>query len=545
MLAMAMIFTSAIPVFAASTTSSDYTTWKSGASDYASGYPLYYHNPVFDDMVRYDGIDVSVYQRDIDWQKVKAAGIDFAIIRVGGRYYVSGGLYSDSYFEKNYEEATAAGIKVGVYFYSQAKTEAEAREEVAYILDILDGRELDLPIYMDYEYPSGSRLSGMSKTQGTKNVKAFCSAVEEAGYDAGFYSYLSFISNYVDGEEISSLYSVWIAQYYNRCEYEYDYEMWQYSSSGKVDGISGRVDVNYWYVSTSTLRVYGDNRYETAQKVADTIKEYKGISKFDSVIVASGTDYPDAMSASILAKEKEAPILLVNSLSVNETSVMSYISSNLSEGKTVYIVGGTSAVSQSMENRLKSAGYNVVRLGGANRYETNLAILEECGEITEGLIVSSGLGYADTLSASATGLPILLVGNSLTEDQLALISSVSGTVYIAGGTSAVSSKIESQIKKVTSQVTRFAGANRYETSYMIANEFFSDSGGVAILAYGGNYPDGLVAGVLGQVMDAPVILVNNNNTSYAKKYVQAKSIISVMCIAGPSLVSNSALNKII
>lgn len=633
-LVITMVLTSAVSAFAADTRAVTeeeiLDTWEHDPSDYASGFAEYYHNPMFDDVVRRNAIDVSIFQDDIDWKKVKADGIDYAIIRIGGRYYGGGGLYPDAKFEENYAEARAAGVKVGIYFYSQAKTEKEAEEEVDYFMEILDGRSLDLPVYMDYECPSGSRISSMSKTQGTKNVIAFCEAVESYGYESGFYSYPAFISKYINPTQISGTYNVWIAQYHKYCSYDYDYDMWQYSSGGKVDGISGRVDVNYYYdkttkrkdlsnlsasleyvkteyndtaktpkvtvsgltegkeyfvsysdnvevgtatvtikgkntykgtitlqfeileeltgsdavfATTNELRVAGTNRYETAFNIADTIKKYKGVSKFDNIIVASGDTYADALAASYLAEKKDAPILQVNKVSANETSVRNYIAENLKSGGTVYIVGGTGVITESFENSLSS--YNVTRLWGANRYETNLAILEAAGSMNKGIIVSTGTDYPDSISAAATGMPILLVGNSLTEEQIETLSSVSGTVYIAGGTGVISSDVEAQIREIKSSVTRLAGANRYETSYIIANKFFLGTRTAAIVAYGGNFPDGLVAGALGQVMDSPVLLVNSYNTSYAKQYAKQSAVKSVAGVTGSSLLPDSIFKSII
>ena len=633
-LALTMILTSSVYAFAAETkaTSEDeiLNTWENDSSKYSTAFSKYYHNPMFNDVVRRNAIDVSIFQYDIDWKKVKADGIDYAIIRIGGRYYGGGGLYPDDYFEKNYKEARAAGVKVGIYFYSQAKNEEEAREEVDYFMDILDGRDLDMPVYMDYECPSGSRISKIDKTQGTKNVIAFCKAVESYGYEAGFYSYPAFINKYVNPSQISGTYAVWVAHYHKYCSYAYDYDMWQYTSGGKVNGISGRVDMNFYYdkntkrkdlsktaasleyiktaydekekkpkvtvsgltegkdyfvsytdnteigtatvtvkgkndykgtitlkfdilkelkgsdavfAKTNELRVYGSDRYETAFGVADTLKTYKGISKFDSVIVASGANYADALAASYLAEKKGAPILLTNTAEANEKEVKDYISKNLKSGGTVYIIGGTTAITERFQSSL--SGYNVKRLAGENRYETNLAILTEGGTASKGVIVSSSLSYADSLPASATGMPILLVGKTLTEGQIAYLANSGGRVYIVGGSTAVSSDIEAQIKEIKSNVTRIAGGNRYETSYEIATTFFSGKRTAAIAAYGMDYPDGLVASSLGQAMDSPVLLINSNNVSYAQQYAKQSSVESVAAVVGPSLLADSVVNSII
>ena len=639
-LILTLVLTSAVSVFAADTkavTEEDIlSTWENDASEYSTGFPKYYHNPMFNDVVRRNAIDVSIFQYDIDWKKVKADGIDYAIIRIGGRYYGGGGLYPDDYFEQNYKEAKNAGVKVGIYFYSQAKTEKEAREEVDYFMDILDGRSLDLPVYMDYECPSGARISKMSKTQGTKNVIAFCEAVESYGYEAGFYSYPAFINKYVDPSQISGTYNVWIAQYHKYCSYDYEYDMWQYSSTGHVDGIEdskgnpGKVDVNFYYdkntkrkdlsktaasleyiktaydekekkpkvtvngltegkdyfvsytdnteigtatvtvkgkndykgtitlkfeilkelkgsdavfAKTNELRVYGSDRYETAFGVADTLKTYKGISKFDSVIVASGANYADALAASYLAEKKDAPILLTDTAESNEKRVKDYISKNLKSGGTVYVIGGTTAMTERFQNSL--SGYNVKRLSGDDRYDTNLAILTEGGSASNGIIVSSGLNYADSLSASATGMPILLVGKTLTEEQIAYLSNSGGKVYIVGGNTAISADVEAQIREVKSSVSRIAGNNRYETSYRIASTFYSGKRTALITAYGMDYPDGLVSSALGQSMDSPVMLIDKNSVSYAQQYAKQSSVESVAAVVGPSLLADSVVNSII
>lgn len=634
-LALTMILTSSVYAFAAETkaTSEDeiLDTWENDPSKYSTAFSKYYHNPMFNDVVRRNAIDVSIFQYDIDWKKVKADGIDYAIIRIGGRGYgESGKLYSDDYFEQNYKEARAAGVKVGIYFYSQAKDEEEAREEVDYFMDILGGRDLDMPVYMDYECPTGSRISKMEKTQGTKNVIAFCKAVESYGYEAGFYSYPAFINKYVNPSQISGTYAVWVAHYHKYCSYSYDYDMWQYTSGGKVNGISGRVDMNFYYdkntkrkdlsktpasleyvktaydekekkpkvtvngltegkdyfvsytdnteigtatvtvkgkndykgtitlkfeilkelkgsdavfAKTNELRVYGSDRYETAFGVADTLKTYKGISKFDSVIVASGANYADALAASYLAEKKDAPILLTDTAESNEKRVKDYISKNLKSGGTVYVIGGTTAMTERFQNSL--SGYNVKRLSGDDRYDTNLAILTEGGSASNGIIVSSGLNYADSLSASATGMPILLVGKTLTEEQIAYLSNSGGKVYIVGGNTAISADAEAQIREVKSSVSRIAGNNRYETSYRIASTFYSGKRTALITAYGMDYPDGLVASSLGQAMDSPVLLINKNDLTYAQQYAKQSSVESVAAVVGPSLLADSVVNSII
>ena len=193
------------------------------------------------------GIDVSKWQGEIDWEKVanSGVGIDFAIIRCGYRGISSGDLIEDPYFKKNIEGAIKNGIKVGVYFYSQAITKAEAIEEASMALELVKGYNLQLPIYIDTE-GSGGRGDTISKEERTEILKTFCEVIKKAGYKAGVYSGRYWFNNHVIASEIEQ-YHIWVAQYNDVCEYEGRYDIWQYTSSGSVPGINGKVDMNIAY----------------------------------------------------------------------------------------------------------------------------------------------------------------------------------------------------------------------------------------------------------------------------------------------------------
>lgn len=195
------------------------------------------------------GIDVSKWQANIDWKAVAGAGIDFAIIRVGYRGYTGGTLVEDEYFRKNIAGATKAGVKVGVYFFSQAITEAEAVEEASAAIAAVKGYHLDYPIFIDTEwsggYPNG-RADNLSKSQRTKVVKAFCKTVQNSGYKAGVYASKSWYKDNLYADELNE-YFIWVAQYNTECNYTGKYDMWQYTSQGSVPGIKGNVDMNVCY----------------------------------------------------------------------------------------------------------------------------------------------------------------------------------------------------------------------------------------------------------------------------------------------------------
>ncbi|MBR6771758.1 MAG: cell wall-binding repeat-containing protein [Clostridia bacterium] len=286
-------------------------------------------------------------------------------------------------------------------------------------------------------------------------------------------------------------------------------------------------------------RIYGADRYETAFAAADALKKELGVYRFKNIVVASGTDFADALSGSYLASAKNAPTLLVCSNSAIQNEVKDYIKANLVSNGTVYILGGEVAVPASMENGLE--GFNVVRLGGANRYETNLLILKEAGVGQSDILVCTGTNFADSLSASSTKLPILLVRHSLEESQKEFLASTSGTKYIIGGTNAVPEKLETELKAY-GEVRRIGGATRFETSVLVAEEFFA-SPSFAVLAYAANFPDGLSAGPLAAYLNAPLILTDSNNT-VASGYAEKNGIRSGYVAGGKILISDKAVRNI-
>ncbi len=226
----------------------------SGYSPFMGNTP-YFHSDVFAGRNIVHGIDVSKYQKEIDWKAVKEAGVEYAIIRVGFRGYgVSGGMGADTYFEQNIKGALEEGIQVGVYFFSQATTVEEAVEEARYTLDKIQGYAITMPVVMDFEYAhvngrEGGRLydAMLSKEEATKVCLAFCETIENAGYEPMLYANSSMLKNKLNPSDISDKYKVWLANYTSMTSYTGEYDFWQYSSKGAVNGIVGNVDCNFWY----------------------------------------------------------------------------------------------------------------------------------------------------------------------------------------------------------------------------------------------------------------------------------------------------------
>ena len=192
------------------------------------------------------GVDVSFYQGKIDWEKVKAAGYDFAIIRLGYRGYgEEGNIHLDEMYKTNIENASAAGLDVGVYFFAQAVNKEEAREEAEFVIDHLEGYELDMPVVYDPESITGdeSRTQDVSGKQFTKDARAFCEEIEKAGYESMIYSNMLWEAYEFDLAKLAD-YPIWYADYEAKPQTPYNFRIWQYTESGQVDGIQGNVDLN-------------------------------------------------------------------------------------------------------------------------------------------------------------------------------------------------------------------------------------------------------------------------------------------------------------
>ena len=189
------------------------------------------------------GIDVSHYQKKIDWAKAKKV-VEFSILKIGeGRY----SNQKDEYFERNYSECKRLGIPVGVYSYAYAQSATEAKEEAKRVIEWLDNRSLDLAVYYDME---NAKMEKLGKNQLTEIAIAFCREIEKAGYWAGIYANLNWFTNCLDTEKLKKMFTLWIAHVdntYNQNKYDGSYDMFQYSWKGQVDGIMASVDMNVMY----------------------------------------------------------------------------------------------------------------------------------------------------------------------------------------------------------------------------------------------------------------------------------------------------------
>ena len=195
------------------------------------------------------GIDVSKWNGTIDWNSVAKSGVSFAIIRTGFRGSTEGGLIEDAKYTTNIKNATAAGIKVGVYFFTQAKNEVEAVEEASMVLSQIQGYNISYPVFLDVESAgAGARAEGLSSAERTAVIRAFCQTISNGGYTAGFYANKTWLNSKINTSELTQ-YKIWLAQYNDHVTYNATrYDLWQYTSKGSISGISGDVDLDHSYL---------------------------------------------------------------------------------------------------------------------------------------------------------------------------------------------------------------------------------------------------------------------------------------------------------
>lgn len=249
----------------------------------------YTHQTRFDEYDISYGIDVSQHNGDINFKKVKADGIDYVFIRVGYTGYTKSAfsLNYDKKYKTYIKDAIAAGLDVGVYWYSQALTVNEAVQEANKLLTAISSYDITMPVVFDYEFActSAGRLDSakLSKARMTENALAFLDTVSSAGYDGCLYASENFLKEKLYADKISSLYPIWLANYSTSTNYSGDFEYWQHTSAGKVSGIGGNVDINFRYVGD----IYElENQVYTGMPITPEPVVY-----FDGYLAEKGVDY--------------------------------------------------------------------------------------------------------------------------------------------------------------------------------------------------------------------------------------------------------------
>lgn len=384
------------------------------------------------------GIDVSYHNGTLDWSTIKAAGVDFAILRAAYRGYGDEGtLVRDAKFAEYMQGAMSQGIPVGAYIYSQAITTAEAVQEANYILNIVRGYSLDLPIVFDYEFAGvkTGRLDSawssgkLNKSKMTDIALAFCDTIKNAGYDAMVYANKTFLSKNLDHEVIENAgYDVWLAHYTTNTNYTGDYKIWQYTSSGKIPGIEGkRFDCNFMYSGTISMSLKISN-------IPNQI--YQGYDVSPSVTVTNG--------GTVLTEGTDYTVSYQNNSGVG-TATVNVFGAGIYDGyinltKTFNIVPDTVKNMQ-----ISKAGTNTVDLSwspvsGADGYTVQI--------LKNGKWVSVG-NFVGT-SAQISGL----LPGSVNYVHIAAYASSNGKTYIGNYNTAV--KIETTVGAINPRVSAYA-----------------------------------------------------------------------------------------
>lgn len=384
------------------------------------------------------GIDVSYHNGTLNWSTIKAAGVDFAILRAAYRGYGDEGtLVRDTKFAEYMQGAMSQGIPVGAYIYSQAISTAEAVQEANYILNIVRGYSLDLPIVFDYEFASkeNGRLDSawssgkLNKSKMTDIALAFCDTIKNAGYDAMVYANKTFLSKNLDHEVIENAgYEIWLAHYTTNTNYTGDYKIWQYTSSGKIPGIANKVfDCNFMYSGTISMSLKISN-------IPNQI--YQGYDVAPSVTVTNG--------GTVLTEGTDYTVTYQNNSGIG-TATVNVFGAGIYDGyinltKTFNIVPDTV---QNMQ--ISEAGTNTVDLSwspvsGADGYIVQI--------LKNGKWVSVG-NFVGT-SAQISGL----LPGSVNYVHIAAYASSNGKTYIGNYNTAV--KIETTVGAINPRVLAYA-----------------------------------------------------------------------------------------
>ncbi|WP_294847830.1 GH25 family lysozyme [uncultured Eubacterium sp.] len=384
------------------------------------------------------GIDVSYHNGTLDWSTIKAAGVDFAILRAAYRGYgTEGTLVRDAKFAEYMQGAMSQGIPVGAYIYSQAITTAEAVQEANYILNIVRGYSLDLPIVFDYEFAGvkTGRLDSawssgkLNKSKMTDIALAFCDTIKNAGYDAMVYANKTFLSKNLDHEVIENAgYDVWLAHYTTNTNYTGDYKIWQYTSSGKIPGIANKVfDCNFMYSGTISMSLKISN-------IPNQI--YQGYDVSPSVTVTNG--------GTVLTEGTDYTVSYQNNSGIG-TATVNVFGAGIYDGyinltKTFNIVPDTVKNMQ-----ISKAGTNTVDLSwspvsGADGYTVQI--------LKNGKWVSVG-NFVGT-SAQISGL----LPGSVNYVHIAAYASSNGKTYIGNYNTSV--KIETTVGAINPRVSAYA-----------------------------------------------------------------------------------------
>ena len=515
------------------------------------------------------GVDVSEWNGKVNWEVAKENDVSFAIIRVGGRFMTSRKLYGDEQYKRNTSECERLGIPYGVYFFSTALTAKEAQEEAKYTIAQLKGLDPSMPVYLDLEWDHFDELyyeKGAATVRKTlaEVSKAFCAEIEKAGYQPGVYASTSWWENYLT-DKCFDAWPKWVAQYYSRCEYKGNYQMWQCTGVGSIKGFedgSDGVDINFYYgedgwanpaETKAWTRLWGKDAFGTMEAIT---QEGWADGSCRDVVIATSEGYWDALSASSLAGKLGCPVLITPK---DELNAQTALEIKRLGATTAYVVGGPAAVSSDVDSQLKAAGIvTVERVYGKDAAGTSREVAAKLGSgPAKTCFVATSTGYWDALSAGpisyAKGMPIFLTDgatNTLSQDTLDAITKGGYTnAVVAGGKAAVPAEVDGQLEGIGVKVARCSGKTAHETSVALAN--YGLEQGLSAKAMGvatsGGYWDALTGAALCGKRESVLVLVSDTNLSAVDDFVakHTKDVSQGVVLGGMAAVSTGVWDELV
>ena len=524
---------------------------KVGVTDFTS---LVTHQAKFNSFNKIYGIDVSVYNGDIDFEKVKAEGYSFVIVRAGARGYGSAGkMIEDSRFEEHVDNAHKAGLMVGAYYYTQAVNKAEVKQEVDVTLRKIGSRKLEMPVYFDIEpaydwngAPGRLVAANLSKAQKADLCKYFCDLINNAGYQSGVTSCKSWFEWEIDMSSLEKQYDVWLAHYTNSTNYASDYNMWQFNSTRKVNGVySNYTDQDVRYIEMT--------KPSGALKITASASGTNVVLKWDAIANTKGyTVYKKDVNGTI----NKISTVTGTTLTVprEQTDTYYYVQG--------YNYTGGSYYYSDLSNGAKVAGLSVTnadvtKLAGSNRYATAALVSKQCfPSISNTVILAAGDSYADSLVsaplANAFNAPVLLTYKDMLPDATVKEMSRLGAAkaYLIGGEGVISKKVEDQLKAKGITPLRIHSSyvpDRYGTAVYVSANMDIARGKAptdVFIAYANGYADTLAVSSIAAMKNAPILYINGSglldgSTKYYLDSIKG-TLKNIYIIGGTGVISSKA-----
>lgn len=485
-----------------------------GITDFSS---LVTHQERFNAFNKIYGIDVSVYNGDIDFNKVKSEGYQFVIVRAGARGYGSAGtMIDDARFEEHVDNAHKAGLKVGAYFYTQAVNKAEVKQEAEATLKKINGRDLEMPVYFDIEpaydwdgQPGRLVAAKLTKAQKAELCDYYCKLINDAGYESGVTSCKSWFEWEIDMSKLENKYDIWLAHYTNNTNYANEYNMWQFSSTRKVNGVySNCTDQDVRYVNDSMP--FGNHELTFSTGSQNVVLRWKATVNTQGYIIY----------------KKDS---LGNVVKVGTTTGLTYTCPRQQDTCEYYLrsyncVDGKYYYSQPSDavtvTGLKATGLSA---SGITQTSVNIkwnAIHAACGYCI--YVNDNFLGYCNATSYTISGLSPktqykIKVGAffnadaSKTYSKNSVMGTYSDALYVTTLTETPTPK--PTVSGNAAETIPLEGSNRYVTAELISQAAFPNGANTVIIASGEGYADALVSAPLAKAYNAPVLLTSKDSVN--------------------------------